>query len=96
MKTYYKVIVLLSITIATMSLACQTDFECGIGAHCIKQGWNPYGICTSQNQYQPQLPNPFGSNNAPRPTNQFCQTDFQCGIGFSCVKQIGQLYGVCE
>lgn len=67
------------------SNSCSSDYDCGVGNHCVKAQYSSTGTCMkSVNEYGNQIqnmpnPNSIGVNKVKR-----CTFDTDCPPGFSC------------
>ena len=87
---------------STMTLACNTDYECGYGNKCVKaSGTSGFqGSCVTptneygQRDYNASYDN-WGSSYGPKEVSS-CQFNTDCSIGYRCFKEAGQIYGLCS
>jgi hypothetical protein len=81
---------------ATVSMACQDDFDCQLGSKCVKpRGGGLYGICAggmSPGNSNDRVP-VYDPLDLSRSVGNTCSFDLDCGIGARCAKS--GLSGVC-
>lgn len=98
MKLIMVILIVLNFLALDFAFSCQSDFDCSLGSHCLKDGANFYGVCAGGTAP--------GNNNdkvpvyAPQALNQnvgkTCDNDFDCGLGLSCLKTNYSFQGVCK
>lgn len=90
-----KLLVIVGLLIGTNALACRSDYDCGRGASCVKDGFRTYGVCVGGNNPG----NRYDKNQMPYRSNErlgnTCRHKTDCGSGLECVKQGYDSVGVC-
>lgn len=89
---------LLLLLLPASALACEYDFDCAVGAKCLKQIGADYGVCKggmAPGNRNDQVP-VFNRYDRKDPVGSTCNFDADCGMGQKCLKSKYAIDGVCR
>lgn len=95
-----RILVLLSFLFGVPAIACNSDYDCGYGKHCVKseKDYSLQGTCVVPvNEYGQKdydADRTWGNSYGPKDAES-CQFNTDCPIGYNCMKRAGSIYGIC-
>lgn len=96
-----RIFFILNLIFFESALACNSDYDCGYGNHCVKPAGS-HGlsgncvIMTDKNGIKDyNADKNWGTGGYGAKTVDSCQWNTDCSIGYKCLKENGQIYGLC-
>tara|TARA_B100001094_G_C17667401_1_gene547133 strand:- start:147 stop:428 length:282 start_codon:yes stop_codon:yes gene_type:complete len=91
---FNKFLIAFSFLVSTAAYPCNSNLDCGMGAKCIKSGYEMYGVCVGG--FNSGAPSDSGPKPNGDTAGKSCSYDIDCSSGGKCLKVGFALTGTCS